>query len=318
MHNMSCRGAQCAGHGAGSGVTVPASGRRGQRPLQRATANGNFQGGEPQPVMLNAQTVWMQAGGTRPVLFGEDYVLFPPPPHASAAPASASSSGLVPWRRPGTAPLAVVPAGERGIIPFNGDPVVLRGGGFIEAEVVDAEVLPAEPPALAGGPPAATTTTALAPRPAATSGGIVPCAAGQPFDGDAFEAAGGEDAVYEAFSHSPRRGHKIRFRCKRCGATSIKPINIHAWREGTVFARCGRCHVTHKLIDNLKLFHEMAGPVFDPPAPPLSPATPLPPALKLRLEELGGGGGGAVGGAGSVGGWPGFNDWPRSEGGGDA
>jgi hypothetical protein len=30
-----------------------------------------------------------------------------------------------------------------------------------------------------------------------------------------------------------------------------------------VFARCGGCGVTHKLVDNLRLFHELAGPVYN-------------------------------------------------------
>ncbi|KIZ00176.1 hypothetical protein MNEG_7781, partial [Monoraphidium neglectum] len=75
------------------------------------------------------------------------------------------------------------------------------------------------------------------------------------------------------------------------------------------------CHVTHKLIDNLRLFHEMTGPVFDGAAPPLDPSVPLPPALQLRLEQLRGPGGGV----GGVGGFDGFRDWrPRGEGEGDA
>jgi hypothetical protein len=84
--------------------------------------------------------------------------------------------------------------------------------------------------------------------------------------------------------------------------------------QGTVFARCGKCRVTHKLVDNLKLFHEMAGPVFDAPA---DPALPLPPGLELRLEELTGG---PYGGApGVVGGYDAFPaaDWAHGGGGAD-
>jgi hypothetical protein len=32
--------------------------------------------------------------------------------------------------------------------------------------------------------------------------------------------------------------------------------------------RCGCCNITHKLIDNLKLFHELSGPVFNTPMQP--------------------------------------------------
>lgn len=68
-----------------------------------------------------------------------------------------------------------------------------------------------------------------------------------------------------------------------------------------MFARCGKCHVTHKLIDNLKLFHEMSGPVFETPAPPLDPSAPLPPGLPRPAP-----------GGGGVGGYDGFRDWrPR-------
>ncbi len=34
---------------------------------------------------------------------------------------------------------------------------------------------------------------------------------------------------------------------------NIKPINPHAYSEGSVVAKGGSCNVTHKLIDNLKL-----------------------------------------------------------------
>jgi ribosomal protein S27E len=30
---------------------------------------------------------------------------------------------------------------------------------------------------------------------------------------------------------------QIKFKCKRCGATTIKPVNPHAWTSGTVFAK---------------------------------------------------------------------------------
>jgi hypothetical protein len=345
-----------------------------------AAAAGRAPGGgaadEPQPVLLNAHTLWLQAaGGERPTLRGGDYVLFPSAAAGGGGAAAAGgaaprrgrrgSGGLVPWQRPGglargapapslrDAALVVLPAaGPAGIVPFSGEPVVLAGDGFIEAEAVDAEVLPPAP----GPHPLPPSTTAIVPRAPAPAAGLVP-AAGR--SGDACGDGGAADAegVYETFSSSPRRGHKIKFTCRRCGATSIRPINIHAWREvrgpwvagrhwllllrrpaaaaaarglaaasltplspslphsarqGTVFARCGKCRVTHKLIDNLQLFHEMAGPVFDAPA---DPALPLPPGLELRLEDLLGPGGGP----GVVGGYEGFPpaDWTRGVGGAD-
>lgn len=73
----------------------------------------------------------------------------------------------------------------------------------------------------------------------------------------------GDQPVYETFNtSSPRRTRKIQFKCLLCGAVNIKPINPHAWAEGSVFAKCGKCDITHKLKDNLKLFHELSGPVF--------------------------------------------------------
>jgi len=66
-------------------------------------------------------------------------------------------------------------------------------------------------------------------------------------------------------SPSPRRTARVRFTCRRCGATTQRPVNPHAWARGTVFATCGGCGVTHKLVDNLKLFHELDGPVFGGP-----------------------------------------------------
>ncbi|KAI8462817.1 MAG: hypothetical protein J3K34DRAFT_167284 [Monoraphidium minutum] len=299
-------------------------------PRAAAPGPGGAAADEPQPVMLNWHTVWMQsAGAARPVLFGESYVLMPDAPREPPA-AAAPPAGLVPWRRPGglsvrppppaggglvsaarlrSAPLVALPVGETGIVPYSGDPVVLRGSGYIEAEAVDAEVLP--PGEDDAPPPLPPTTTALVPHPAsARATGIVPRPAGA--GGEAGAGADAEaEGVYESFNtFSPRRGHKIKFTCRRCGGTSIRPINIQAWREGTVFARCGKCGVTHKLVDNLRLFHEMSGPAFDNPLPALDPSVPLPPSLRLRLDELGAAGG-AAGGVG-VGGYDGFRGWaPR-------
>lgn len=104
----------------------------------------------------------------------------------------------------------------------------------------------------------------------------------------------GLGAVYETFndaSKNPRRTAKIRFSCKRCGATTIKPVNPHAWATGTVFAKCGGCQVTHKLIDNLKLFHELNGPVFNeaPPPPGADKGDATPGACDNGLPDVGGG-----------------------------
>jgi len=84
--------------------------------------------------------------------------------------------------------------------------------------------------------------------------------------------------VYETNNTcSPRRTQKIKFTCRVCNSINIKPINPHAWQKGSVFARCSGCNITHKLIDNLKLFHELNGPVFPRPAPDFD----IPESLRL-------------------------------------
>lgn len=65
---------------------------------------------------------------------------------------------------------------------------------------------------------------------------------------------------------SPRRTAKLKFKCNLCGAVNIKPVNPTAFKECTVFAQCASCNVTHKIVDNLKLFHEFKGPVFGSPS----------------------------------------------------
>lgn len=89
----------------------------------------------------------------------------------------------------------------------------------------------------------------------------------------AVTSSNGDAAVQQAQSSglvfetnntsSPRRTSKVKFSCNRCGAVNIKPVNPHAYASGSVFAKCGSCNITHKLIDNLKLFHELSGPVFN-------------------------------------------------------
>jgi hypothetical protein len=83
-------------------------------------------------------------------------------------------------------------------------------------------------------------------------------------------------------SSSPRRTSRIRFTCRRCGATTQRAVNPHAWRRGTVFATCGGCGVTHKLVDNLRLFHELDGPVFNGAG---SAAAGAPPAIAWQPEQ---------------------------------
>ncbi|WIA44069.1 hypothetical protein OEZ86_010429 [Tetradesmus obliquus] len=109
---------------------------------------------------------------------------------------------------------------------------------------------------------------AIVPRDGSTMLGVVLGSALRRRDDD-LQLPVDDEAVYETFNTKhKRRTMKIKFTCKRCGATTIKPVNPHAWTSGTVFAKCGCCNITHKLIDNLKLFHELSGPVFNTPIQP--------------------------------------------------
>lgn len=63
-------------------------------------------------------------------------------------------------------------------------------------------------------------------------------------------------------SKSPRRRMRVAFTCNVCGERTTRAINPHAYTDGTVFVQCAGCNVFHKLVDNLKLFHELKGSVF--------------------------------------------------------
>jgi len=68
----------------------------------------------------------------------------------------------------------------------------------------------------------------------------------------------------EGVGKHPRRTRRMRFTCNLCGETNEKEVNPRAWTTGSVFARCSGCEAVHKLKDNLKIFHELKGPVFPP------------------------------------------------------
>ncbi|KAK2974871.1 hypothetical protein RJ640_020786 [Escallonia rubra] len=58
---------------------------------------------------------------------------------------------------------------------------------------------------------------------------------------------------WSLFTKSPRRRMRVAFTCNVCGQRTTRAINPHAYTDGT----CCGCHVFHKLVDNLNLFHEM-------------------------------------------------------------
>ncbi|XP_059636799.1 uncharacterized protein LOC132278911 [Cornus florida] len=62
---------------------------------------------------------------------------------------------------------------------------------------------------------------------------------------------------WSLFTKSPRRRMRVAFTCNVCGQRTTRAINPHAYTDGTVFVQCCGCHVFHKLVDNLNLFHEM-------------------------------------------------------------
>ncbi|KAK9837850.1 hypothetical protein WJX74_006198 [Apatococcus lobatus] len=77
--------------------------------------------------------------------------------------------------------------------------------------------------------------------------------------GDAQEAQTPPAQDSEASVSHPRRTKAVQYTCKRCGTVSTKLVNPHVWATGSVFARCNGCGVIHKLMDNLRVYHEVSG-----------------------------------------------------------
>ena len=68
-------------------------------------------------------------------------------------------------------------------------------------------------------------------------------------------------------SPSPRRSRVLAFTCNVCGQRSRRAVNPGVLETGTLFVQCSNenCMVFHKVVDNLGLFSELTGPVFNPP-----------------------------------------------------
>lgn len=81
---------------------------------------------------------------------------------------------------------------------------------------------------------------------------------------DTFTTPTTTDTNTLSSSHHPRRTRKVRFTCNLCESSNEKWVNPQAWSSGSVFVQCDGCTVVHKLIDNLNIFSELAGPVFPP------------------------------------------------------
>ncbi|CAH2047026.1 unnamed protein product, partial [Thlaspi arvense] len=84
---------------------------------------------------------------------------------------------------------------------------------------------------------------------------------GSGMKGPSLPAKAHEDTVstfpWSLFTKSPRRRMRVAFTCNVCGQRTTRAINSHAYTDGTVFVQCCGCHVFHKLVDNLNLFHEV-------------------------------------------------------------
>ena len=63
-------------------------------------------------------------------------------------------------------------------------------------------------------------------------------------------------------TRSPRRTMVVEFTCDKCEGRSRRAINPRAYSRGSIFVQCEHCLVHHKLVDNLKLFHELKGEVY--------------------------------------------------------
>ena len=80
-------------------------------------------------------------------------------------------------------------------------------------------------------------------------------------------------------SSNPRRTRRLAWTCNLCGGRKVSPVNPLAWEKGSIFIRCSRCEVVHKVKDNLKIFHELAGQVY-----PVGNTNTLPPEAAAAAE----------------------------------
>lgn len=80
--------------------------------------------------------------------------------------------------------------------------------------------------------------------------------------GGAFAPSAAPSPSSPAAGGNPRRTRRLAWTCNLCGGREVSPVNPLAWEKGSVFIRCARCDVVHKVRDNLKIFHELAGQVY--------------------------------------------------------
>lgn len=80
--------------------------------------------------------------------------------------------------------------------------------------------------------------------------------------GSAFRPDSSSPASSSPASKNPRRTRRLAWTCNLCGGRKVSPVNPLAWEKGSIFIRCAKCDVVHKVKDNLKIFHELAGQVY--------------------------------------------------------
>jgi hypothetical protein len=214
-----------------SRLTPPAAHYRRPQPLQIPGDHGAYwwlglsTTHTPAPVYGDTFVIF------RPRIGGEGLVVRPPQPPIQRYQPPTRPCVPQPRLLPGPASVEVSLA----CLPFIGSAVIID----TEYEVVEGPEGDDADVQAAGG-------SFVAPR-----YGIVP-----------VNAAKGAPAASGA-TH-PRRTRAVSFRCNLCGEAQRKMVNPYAWRSGSVFARCTCCSAVHKLVDNLRIFHELGGDVFPP------------------------------------------------------
>ncbi|KAK9808502.1 hypothetical protein WJX73_002082 [Symbiochloris irregularis] len=209
-------------------------------------------------------TWWLdKASHSHDVVYGQNFVLQRPPRGGPGLVLSPRIHHLQIIREGQTRNLTVLDdaAHSTGIARLAGEqPWELSAADYCFSNVEDA--LFSRPPHLL---PAAQPETC-------TSTGIIPHPS---FQSDPEEQE-------QAARDHPRRKQRVRFTCNLCGEVNTKPVNPHAWNEGAVFARCEGCQVIHKLTDNLKLFHELKGPIYNTLTPEQIHSLKIPPGLPQK------------------------------------
>ncbi|PSC69566.1 Fructose-1-phosphate phosphatase [Micractinium conductrix] len=240
---------------------APAARRdRSQRAPRAAAAGGAAGAGASGAVELPGGALWWQhlhGGHSTTPLYGDNWVLQRP---AVGGPGLVKVQRPSPLARSAPPPPAAPPAVWHAPGSATGLGLTLTGVGVgAGAVVVDTEfvVLPER-----RQHPAALPPPRIAPNTAVT--GIVWQRTVEEGGGERQEQVSAARLRRGSSRHS-RRTQMLRFTCNLCGEVNDAAINPHAWKSGSVFARCQGCTAVHKLKDNLRIFHELAGPVFPPP-----------------------------------------------------